>query len=86
MLKFCCCIFCSGDACDDDMDNDGILNENDNCRIAYNPDQADLNRMSVCSLHSQFQLRILHSLDLFIYNSLQFQRMASVTFAKMIMI
>lgn len=34
-----------GDACDEDMDNDGILNENDNCPIAYNPDQADLNRM-----------------------------------------
>lgn len=32
-----------GDACDDDMDNDGILNEHDNCPIAYNPDQIDLN-------------------------------------------
>lgn len=35
---------CRGDACDEDMDNDGILNEVDNCPIAYNPDQVDLNR------------------------------------------
>lgn len=34
-----------GDACDSDMDNDGILNEVDNCPVAYNPDQIDLNRM-----------------------------------------
>lgn len=34
----------SGDACDDDMDNDGILNAVDNCPIAFNPDQVDLNR------------------------------------------
>lgn len=34
-----------GDACDEDADNDGILNEHDNCPIAYNPDQIDLNRM-----------------------------------------
>lgn len=37
-------LICRGDACDEDMDNDGILNEIDNCPIAYNPDQVDLNR------------------------------------------
>ncbi len=28
-----------GDACDDDMDGDGILNVADNCPYVYNPDQ-----------------------------------------------
>lgn len=37
-------LICRGDACDADMDNDGILNDVDNCPIAYNPDQVDLNR------------------------------------------
>ncbi len=30
-----------GDACDDDMDNDGIPNSKDNCPRYHNPDQAD---------------------------------------------
>ncbi|XP_061172263.1 cartilage oligomeric matrix protein-like isoform X2 [Saccostrea echinata] len=30
-----------GDACDPDIDNDGILNENDNCPKVVNPDQDD---------------------------------------------
>lgn len=30
-----------GDACDPDMDNDGILNEKDNCQKTYNPEQLD---------------------------------------------
>lgn len=30
-----------GDACDPDADNDGILNDPDNCPLIYNPDQAD---------------------------------------------
>lgn len=30
-----------GDACDDDIDNDGILNYNDNCKRKSNPDQRD---------------------------------------------
>lgn len=30
-----------GDACDDDMDNDGILNGNDNCMRIPNSDQRD---------------------------------------------
>lgn len=47
----------SGDACDDDMDNDGILNANDNCPIAYNPDQVDLNRMYFITLIS-FMIQI----------------------------
>lgn len=33
-----------GDACDEDIDNDGILNEADNCPLVPNPDQIDLNR------------------------------------------
>jgi hypothetical protein len=30
-----------GDVCDDDDDNDGIRDNIDNCRLVYNPDQAD---------------------------------------------
>jgi len=30
-----------GDACDDDADNDGILNLSDNCLLIYNPNQLD---------------------------------------------
>ncbi|XP_025602698.2 cartilage oligomeric matrix protein [Athalia rosae] len=33
-----------GDACDQDADNDGILNNADNCPLVYNPDQADNDR------------------------------------------
>ncbi|XP_015584860.1 cartilage oligomeric matrix protein [Cephus cinctus] len=33
-----------GDACDDDADNDGVLNEADNCPLKYNPDQKDSDR------------------------------------------
>lgn len=30
-----------GDECDDDDDNDGVLDEDDNCRLVVNPDQKD---------------------------------------------
>ena len=30
-----------GDACDEDDDNDGVLDGSDNCRIDHNPDQTD---------------------------------------------
>lgn len=30
-----------GDACDTDIDNDGVLNHKDNCKHIYNPDQRD---------------------------------------------
>ncbi|KAL0113553.1 hypothetical protein PUN28_012609 [Cardiocondyla obscurior] len=30
-----------GDACDDDADNDSVVNLSDNCRLTYNPDQLD---------------------------------------------
>ncbi len=30
-----------GDACDDDIDNDGVSDENDNCPMVANPDQAN---------------------------------------------
>lgn len=30
-----------GDSCDPDADNDGVLNEVDNCPLIYNPDQLD---------------------------------------------
>lgn len=30
-----------GNACDPDADNDGILNDPDNCPLIHNPDQAD---------------------------------------------
>jgi len=32
-----------GDACDNDKDDDGIVNSQDNCELVKNPDQADLN-------------------------------------------
>ncbi len=31
-----------GDACDDDDDQDGVLDEDDNCPLVSNPDQADI--------------------------------------------
>lgn len=31
-----------GDACDDDVDNDGFLNADDNCPFVANNDQSDL--------------------------------------------
>lgn len=34
-----------GDACDSDMDGDGIPNDRDNCEAVYNPDQLDLNSL-----------------------------------------
>ena len=34
----------SGDACDPDMDNDGILNDQDNCPKTPNKDQKDTDR------------------------------------------
>ncbi|KAK7501595.1 hypothetical protein BaRGS_00007026 [Batillaria attramentaria] len=33
-----------GNACDDDMDNDGIINNPDNCPLVANPDQRDSER------------------------------------------
>ncbi|XP_045216736.1 cartilage oligomeric matrix protein-like [Mercenaria mercenaria] len=36
-----------GDACDPDIDNDGVLNEEDNCPKDQNPDQLDLDGDSV---------------------------------------
>ncbi|NNK81513.1 MAG: T9SS type B sorting domain-containing protein [Flavobacteriaceae bacterium] len=33
-----------GDACDSDIDNDGVLNEEDNCIETPNPDQSDVDR------------------------------------------
>ncbi|XP_020300178.1 cartilage oligomeric matrix protein-like [Pseudomyrmex gracilis] len=30
-----------GDACDDDADDDGVLNKNDNCKLTHNSDQLD---------------------------------------------
>ena len=37
----------SGDACDDDKDNDKVLNSVDNCPIVFNPDQADSDKNGV---------------------------------------
>ncbi|XP_012227151.1 cartilage oligomeric matrix protein [Linepithema humile] len=36
-----------GDACDDDADNDGVLNPHDNCPFAYNPDQLDTDQDTI---------------------------------------
>jgi hypothetical protein len=33
-----------GDACDPDADNDGILNESDNCPLVWNTSQADMDK------------------------------------------
>lgn len=33
-----------GDACDDDADNDGVMNLSDNCPLVYNPGQEDTDR------------------------------------------
>lgn len=33
-----------GNACDDDMDNDGVINNPDNCPLVSNPDQVDTER------------------------------------------
>lgn len=37
-----------GDACDHDDDNDGIPDDKDNCRLAFNPDQLDSDGESFC--------------------------------------
>ena len=34
----------TGNICDDDDDNDGILDRDDNCVLIKNPDQADSDR------------------------------------------
>jgi hypothetical protein len=36
-----------GDACNPDIDGDGIPNEKDNCPTVYNPDQADVNKNGI---------------------------------------
>ena len=36
-------IYIPGDECDDDDDNDTILDPYDNCRLVYNPNQMDAN-------------------------------------------
>ncbi len=43
-----------GDACDDDMDNDGILNESDNCPTVSNVDQADTNSNGIGDVCEDF--------------------------------
>ena len=35
--------FISGDACDNDDDDDGVLDRDDNCQLVPNPTQRDLN-------------------------------------------
>lgn len=34
--------FISGDACDSDDDDDGVLDRDDNCQLVPNPTQRDL--------------------------------------------
>lgn len=36
-----------GDACDDDKDNDEVLNDTDNCPLVANVNQTDLNSKSI---------------------------------------
>jgi hypothetical protein len=36
-----------GDACDPDIDNDGVPNGADNCPYVPNPDQLDLNSNNI---------------------------------------
>lgn len=33
-----------GDACDEDIDNDGVYNDSDNCKYVHNPRQEDNDR------------------------------------------
>ena len=35
-------MFFSGDACDNDDDDDGVLDRDDNCQLVPNPSQRDL--------------------------------------------
>lgn len=42
-----------GDVCDDDADNDGILNVNDNCPLVANAYQGDVNEDGVGDVCSQ---------------------------------
>lgn len=60
-----------GDACDPDIDNDGIPNESDNCRFIFNPEQEDENSNGAGdACESDYGLdNIPHSLDRCIDNS-----------------
>ena len=40
-------MFVSGDVCDEDMDDDGIPNAQDNCRLVPNPLQEDVDGKKV---------------------------------------
>ena len=42
------------DACDDDVDGDGVLNDNDNCVTTVNPDQIDLDQDNIGDLCDDF--------------------------------
>ena len=42
---WCVYLFVPGDACDDDIDGDGIANTHDNCVYVYNPAQEDTDGM-----------------------------------------
>ena len=40
-----------GDACDDDIDGDGVQNNIDNCPLVYNPEQTKTNSESKGHIH-----------------------------------
>ena len=61
--------FSTGDACDPDDDNDNVFDTVDNCRLVYNPDQADSDGKLVIP-NVVFTRFLIHDLILLLFSEL----------------
>lgn len=61
--------FLTGDACDPDDDNDNVFDTVDNCRLVYNPDQADSDGKLVISNVVIIRF-LIHDLILLLFSEL----------------
>ncbi len=74
-----------GDACDHDDDNDGVPDDKDNCRLAFNPDQLDSdgesNRLALILVHFKLTFSVnFHMLNLCLFSPVQ--ETGEATFAR----
>ena len=51
LIQFVFCCKGVGDACDDDIDGDGVQNDIDNCPLVYNPEQTRTHSESKEQIH-----------------------------------